>query len=255
MLITDVIIDKIIKLENNIYLLKLFAPDIAKIIQPGQFLNVKVNESTFPLLRRPFSICDVEDDFIYIMFDVHGEGTRQLTQKLVGDKINLIGPLGNGFNIQGDYQTAVIVAGGIGAAPFPYLIRSLSEQKIKTVSFIGARDKDSLINYGFKDKYIATDDGSFGTKGTVVDLFAEKEYLFANQKVKIFGCGPTPMLKALGCLCINKAYDCEISTECVMACGFGICQGCPIESSKDNSRYLLICKDGPVFNVKDIQLK
>lgn len=252
MIITNVIVEKTIHLENNILLLKLFSPEISSSIKPGQFLNIKVSETNFPLLRRPFSVCDVDGDYLYIMFNLHGEGTRQLANKNSGDKINLIGPLGNGFQIDGVYSTAIIVAGGMGVAPFPFLTQKLEEAKLKVLSFVGGKNSHSIISYGLKNVSMATDDGSLGLKGTVVDLLKENIDLLKESVIKLFGCGPTPMLKELGKFCLENDFECEISTECAMACGFGICQGCPIESSTDKDKYLLVCKDGPVFNIKDI---
>ena len=122
-------VEKTIELENNIYLLKVSAPEITTIIKPGQFLNVRVSERVSPLLRRPFSVCDVEGDYLYLMFNIMGEGTSILAHKPKGSTIDIFGPLGKGFNLNGDYDTAVIVAGGLGAAPFPYFTRKLKDEK------------------------------------------------------------------------------------------------------------------------------
>ena len=253
MLIVDANVEKIIELDNQIYLLKIHSPEIANSIKPGQFVNLRVSETTYPLLRRPFSVCDVEGEFFYIMFNVLGEGTKTLAGKHYGDELDILGPLGNGFNFEGEYETAVIVAGGLGAAPFPYLTRSIVKSK-RILSFVGGRTFREVITYGMNNILTATDDGSLGFKGNVVELLNENIELLKSNNIKIFGCGPNAMLKTLGSFCIENNFDCEISTECAMACGFGICQGCPVESTKDHDKYLLVCKDGPVFNVKDIAL-
>ncbi len=245
------LVEKTVELDNQIFLLKIKSPEIAHSIKPGQFLNIKVSETIYPLLRRPFSVCDVEDDFFYIMFNVFGEGTKILARKHFGDELDVLGPLGNGFNLNGNYDTAVIVAGGLGAAPFPYFIKSLGGDK-KIFSFIGGRTYRDVITHGMKNISIATDDGSLGYKGNVVELLNENIELLKSQKLKIFACGPNAMLRALKNFCIKNNFECEVSTESSMACGFGICQGCPIESTKNPDKYLLVCKDGPVFNVKDI---
>lgn len=239
------------KLQHGTYLLKGHSPEIASKILPGQFCNIKVSESDFPLLRRPFSICDVEGEFIYFMFDVHGEGTRLLAEKSTGDSIDVLGPLGNGFALEGDYKTAVIVAGGIGAAPYPYVTKQL--QGVKEIrSFIGGRSKVNVITHGFVNYDIATDDGTEGMHGNVIELFDRHLDSFDTNSIKVFGCGPNPMLRALKEFCVQKNIECEVSVECAMACGFGICQGCPIESTEESEKYLLVCKDGPVFNIKDV---
>lgn len=251
MFIIDAPVEKIIEINHHIYLLKLFAPQITSIIIPGQFLNVRVTNRVYPLLRRPFSVCDVEGDHLFLLFNIMGEGTNMLAHKPIGSTIDLLGPLGVGFNLEGDYKTAVIVAGGLGAAPFPYLTRKL-EGKKKILTFIGGRTKNDVITYNMKNVTEASDDGSVGFKGNVVSLLEENIEQLKSEKIKIFACGPTVMLRALKEFCIKNNFDCEVSTECAMACGFGICQGCPIESTADQDKYLLVCKDGPVFNIKDV---
>lgn len=239
--------------QNKIYLLKIHSPEIASIIQPGQFLNIHVSDDSYPLLRRPFSVCDVEGENIYIMFNILGEGTRILAKKNVGDSLDILGPLGVGFNLDDDYETAVIVAGGLGAAPFPYVTRLLRNKK-KILSFIGGKTELDVITYGMHNYKTASDDGSVEFKGTVIDLLKTQLQHLQNQKIKIFGCGPTAMLRSLKQFCMENEFNCEVSTECAMACGFGICQGCPIESTKNKDKYLLVCKNGPVFNIKDVIL-
>jgi dihydroorotate dehydrogenase electron transfer subunit len=242
-----------IELPNSVFVLKINCPDIASQILPGEFLNIRVSEESYPLLRRPFSVCDVDDDCIFILFKIFGEGTRIIAAKSVGEKLDILGPLGRGFNLTGNFDTAVIVAGGLGSAPFTYLTKKMKNNK-NIISFVGGRADDDVITYGMQNVSIATDDGSAGYKGNVVELLISKLELLKSKKIKIFGCGPTPMLKALQKFSIENNFDCEISTECAMACGFGICQGCPIDSADNQDQYLLVCKDGPVFNVKDIVL-
>lgn len=241
------------ELQSNVFLFKIHCPEIALVIKPGQFLNIRVTQAFSPLLRRPFSVCDVEGEYIYVLFSIFGEGTRILADKNNGETIDILGPLGKGFNLDDDYDTAVIVAGGLGTAPFPFVTRKLQKNK-EIISYVGGRTTNDIITYGMENVYTASDDGSIGFKGNVVELLKSKNEELINKKIKIFGCGPTPMLKALAKFCINNIFNCEISTECAMACGFGICQGCPIESTQLKDRYKLVCKDGPVFNVKDILL-
>jgi dihydroorotate dehydrogenase electron transfer subunit len=244
-------LEKIIEINNHIYLLKIFSPELTSIIKPGQFLNIRVSERVFPLLRRPFSICDVDGDHLYLMFNIMGEGTSILAHKPIGSNLDILGPLGNGFNLDGNYETAVIVAGGLGAAPFPYVTRKLTGKK-NIFSFIGGRTKDDVITYNLKNVKEASDDGSLGFKGNVIQLLENNLDSLKSKKIKIFACGPTVMLRALKEFCLKFGFECEVSTECAMACGFGICQGCPIESTIQSDKYLLVCKDGPVFNIKDV---
>ncbi len=244
-------VEKSIELDHDIYLLKINCPEIAGIIKPGQFLNIRVSESMYPLLRRPFSVCDIEGDYFYIMFNIFGEGTKILSRKHNGDLIDILGPLGNGFNISDDFDTAIVVAGGLGAAPFPYFTKLLDSKK-KVYTFIGGRTHRDVIKYGMKNILVSTDDGSEGYKGTIIQLLENKFSSIEGKKIKIFGCGPNAMLSSLKIFCLKNNIECEVSAECAMACGFGICQGCPIESTIHPEQYYLVCKDGPIFNIKDI---
>ncbi|RPI63424.1 MAG: dihydroorotate dehydrogenase electron transfer subunit [Ignavibacteriales bacterium] len=239
------------QVHENIYIQKIHSPEIARLIKPGQFLNIRVSENTFPLLRRPFSICDVDGENISLMFNILGEGTRILSHKHPGDFVDILGPLGNGFNLDGEYKTAIIVAGGLGAAPFPFLTRKIINNK-KIISFVGGRTKQDVITYGLENLVLSSDDGSVGFTGNVVQSLENNLDKIEIASSKVFACGPNAMLRVLKDFCLKHNIDCEVSTECAMACGFGICQGCPIESTSNSDKYLLVCKDGPVFNVKDV---
>jgi dihydroorotate dehydrogenase electron transfer subunit len=249
---------ELLEVQKGIYLQKIKSPEIAEKILPGQFLNIKVSESFVPLLRRPFSICDVEDDLIHLIYNIHGEGTKILSSKKEGEMLNILGPLGRGFNYDDEFELAVFVAGGLGVAPFPFLARKLKGKK-QIVSFVGGRTKQEVIKHNLPNNQVATDDGSEGYKGNVIELFENEIKNYLNKKIKIFACGPNQMLKALSSSLKKLTFDgvnieCEISTESVMACGFGICQGCPIQDSKNSDHYYLVCKDGPVFNINDVIL-
>ncbi len=246
------------EIQKAIFLQKIKSPEIADQILPGQFLNIKVTEGYAPLLRRPFSICDVEDENIFLMFNIYGEGTRILSCKQKGQLLNILGPLGKGFNYNTDFDLAVFIAGGLGAAPFPYLTRKLKDKK-DIISFVGGRTQSDVIKYNFLNYLVATEDGTEGFKGNVIDLFEQEIKKYLNRRIKIFACGPNGMLKALSDSLkrlnnLTNNITCEISTESAMACGFGICQGCPIQDANNSEHYYLICKDGPVFNVNDVVL-
>lgn len=240
------------EIQTGIFLLRVNSPEIAKHCTPGQFCNLLVDETGFPLLRRPFSICDVQNDSVFFMFNIVGQGTEILSNKKEGDLIDIIGPLGKGFDIHDDFEEAIIIAGGIGSAPFPFLIKALDGEK-KVTCFVGGRSEKDVITYGMSNVVISTDDGSLGFKGNVVQLFESKLDNYEKYKIKIFGCGPNPMLRALSDLTKTYSIDCQISIESVMACGFGICQGCPVEK-KEGGTFVLVCKDGPVFNAESVIL-
>lgn len=245
-------VEEIIEINRGVFILKLLAPRIASSSYPGQFCNIKVCHSSYPLLRRPFSVCDADGEYIYFMFNVHGEGTLTLANKKRGDTLDVLGPLGAGFEVEDDYETAVIVAGGMGAAPFPFLTRRLRKER-KIISFIGGKTYNDAITYGIDNYHIATEDGTLGFKGNVIELLEDKKSYFGGLKTKFFGCGPNSMLKALTDFCSKNNFECKISTEAAMACGFGICQGCAIKSN-DSDGYSLVCKDGPVFDSNKVRL-
>lgn len=239
------------QVHDNIFIQKIHSPEIAKKVKPGQFVNIRVSQTTFPLLRRPFSVCDVEGEYIFLMFNIFGEGTKILAKKHSGDMVDILGPLGNGFNLDGNFKTAIIIAGGLGAAPFPFVTRKIKNNK-NISTFVGGRTKQDVITYGLENFNLSTDDGSIGFKGNVVESFEHNLDKINIAESKVFACGPNAMLRTLKEFCIKHKLDCEVSTECAMACGFGICQGCPIESTEQSEKYLLVCKDGPVFNIKDV---
>jgi dihydroorotate dehydrogenase electron transfer subunit len=246
------VIDKKI-LTDQILLVTFKSEELTKDAKPGQFVNVRISETCYPYLRRPFSYCDVEGDTFKLLFTIFGQGTKILASAPIGSKFDVIGPLGNGFSFNYDYDNAIFVAGGLGVAPFPFLTRVLSNKK-NIYTYIGAKTKDFVVTYGLKNVKISTDDGSIGFNGNVVELLRnDLEKNIFDGKIKIFGCGPAPMLKALKLLSEEFDINCEVSTEEAMACGFGICQGCPIELA-DSSGFKLVCKDGPIFNVKEVKL-
>ncbi|MGB9664962.1 MAG: dihydroorotate dehydrogenase electron transfer subunit [Ignavibacteria bacterium] len=240
-------------LSDQIILVTFKSEELTKDAKPGQFVNVRVSETCYPYLRRPFSYCDVEGDSFKLIFTIFGQGTKMMANAPRGTKFDVIGPLGNGFNLDDDFENAVLVGGGLGIAPFPFVTRLLDAKK-KIYTYIGAKTKELVVTFGLKNFQIATDDGSIGFQGNVVELLRnDLEKNVFNGKIKIFGCGPTPMLRALKQLSEEFDLNCEVSTEESMACGFGICQGCPIELA-DSSGYKLVCKDGPVFNAREIKL-
>lgn len=246
------VIDKKV-LTDQIILLTFRSKLLTEESKPGQFVNIRVSETCYPYLRRPFSYCDVVGDTFKILFTISGQGTKALANANIGSKFDIIGPLGKGFSFDENFDNAIFVGGGLGIAPFPFLSKYISGNK-KIFTYIGAKNKDYVVTYGLENIKIATDDGSLGYKGNVVELLKNDfQKNLIKGSIKVFGCGPTPMLRALKLFCEEYNLNCEVSTEAAMACGFGICQGCPIETFNSNG-YKLVCKDGPVFNIKDIIL-
>lgn len=250
MYIQDVTVLSNKELTKGTFLLEVESGNLSQSLKPGQFFNIQVSENFFPLLRRPFSISDVNGSSIFFMYKVVGEGTKIMAQCKPNEKLNLLGPLGNSFGLDELFDQIIILGGGIGIAPFPFLIKKLNPSQKYSVLF-GVRNKTEIHEYGLKNVHFSSDDGSIGFHGNVVQLLEKHLADVRLNKIKIFACGPNQMLRALQKMAVEKNIQCEVSLESAMACGFGICQGCPIEY-KVNDSYNLICKDGPIFNVKDI---
>ncbi|MCX7983556.1 MAG: dihydroorotate dehydrogenase electron transfer subunit [Bacteroidetes bacterium] len=243
------------KISETLYILMLECPAITRSAKAGQFVMIRVNSHSIePLLRRPFSISWIDGDYFEILLQVVGGGTRKLSEKDIGDEVEVLGPLGNSFRIDNTFETAILVAGGVGVAPFPILTKELRERGKEVQTFIGARTKSQLYTQHLVNCSVSTDDGTEGFHGTVVDNVRAYLENTEMQKLKLFACGPTPMLKALGVLVHHKKLNCEVSLETEMACGFGICQGCVVQLKDSNKGYALACKDGPNFFIDEIVL-
>ncbi len=239
---------------DNIFVLNAHAPAIAATARPGQFVNIKVDGSCDPLLRRPFSIYRVVGDSIEVLFNVVGKGTRILSEKKKGDTVDVLGPLGVPYGIDPAVGNALLVAGGLGVAPMPFLSDALAARKIPIHNFLGARSQTLLVTEHLPNLRVATDDGSTGFHGSIVAGLEHYLDLHALAAAKIFACGPNRMLEALTAFAAKRGIACEVSLECAMACGIGICQGCPVEMAEGARKYNLVCKDGPVFDATRINI-
>lgn len=240
------------------YKLILSSAYISSHTEPGQFVNVKCSESRDPLLRRPLSVHRVspEHKTFELLYEVVGKGTELLTRYFVGEEIDILGPLGQGFKVDPNKQIHILVAGGMGVAP----LRALSEQITGHVVyvFVGARTSDLVLcEEQFRkitdQVLVATDDGSYGKKGFISDIlfdFIENGLATRDSRLAtVYACGPRPMLKAIAEMASQKGIDCQLSMEERMACGVGACLGCAI---KTKSGYKMVCKDGPVFEAKEL---
>lgn len=207
---------------------------------PGQFYMLK-GWKDYPLLPRPLSICDIEDDEITFLYLKIGKGTELLSKLKEGINIELLGPLGNGFKINNDKNKKVaIVAGGIGIAPMKYLSKNLSGNIDLYCGFSTGKYFLSEMEDYVDEIVISTDDGSYGYKGFITDIVKDDYDI-------IYACGPNPMMKSL--VNRNLNADIYISLESKMACGIGACLGCAISTTKGIKR---VCHDGPVFNSKEV---
>lgn len=219
---------------------------------PGQFVEVRVDGSSSTFLRRPISInfVDREQNELWLLVAVVGDGTRQLSRLHPGDMLNCMLPLGNGFTLATNFSpltSHLLVGGGVGVAPLLYLGKTLKEQGLEPTFLLGARTaKDLLMLDEFRRYgrvFVTTEDGSEGETGFVT----QHSLLQQEQFSMIQTCGPTPMMKAVARFAQQNGVDCEVSLENLMACGLGACLCC-VEKTVDGN--LCVCKEGPVFNIK-----
>lgn len=239
------------KIATDIYSMWI-ATGVAKEAKPGQFISV-YTKSDARLLPRPISICEInsEKTALRIVYRTVGKGTAEFSEYKENDDIVILGPLGNGFPL--GEEKAILIGGGIGIPPMLQLAKEL---KCEKTIVVGYRDElflnDELSQYG--DVVIATEDGSTGTKGNVIDAIKEQ----GVEGNVIYSCGPIPMLKGIKAYAQENGITAYISMEEKMACGVGACLGCVCKSkevddhSKVNNKR--ICADGPVFNAEDIEL-
>ncbi len=218
---------------------------------PGQFVHIRCSSTFEPLLRRPLSIHEIDSNEVKLLYKVIGSGTKLLSEKKPGEKLDIVGPLGHGFNVEPSPESVMIVAGGIGAAPVLFLAHFLKAARKQVL--IGARTGELILyeeefkKLGFSVE-VTTDDGSYGKKGLVSSLF--EEFLKRETPAIVYACGPVALLKEVADTCGNCGIPCQVSIENQMACGVGACLGCVIKTKeKDGSTiYRRVCKDGPVFD-------
>ncbi len=275
-------------LGSGIYDLTLKTKNIAKAAKAGQFVSVYSNDRS-KLLPRPISLCgiDRDEDTIRLVYRVTGEntGTEEFSKLVMGDRIRILGPLGNGFTVEPG-KKAFLIGGGIGVPPMLQLAKDINSGVVHTSGAVdtntqekgqteekqinghgkkicdmniimGYRDENTFLLDEFKeqaDSFVATEDGSVGTKGNVIDAIKEN----GLEADVIYACGPMPMLRALKAYAMEHDMECYVSMEERMACGIGACLACVCKTKdKDahsNVNNKRICKEGPVFNAKEVEL-
>jgi dihydroorotate dehydrogenase electron transfer subunit len=243
-------------------------PHVARSTVAGQFVNV-LPKSGFldPMLRRPFSVYWASDtrssdegDEAEIIVQSHGRGTGILCDTREGESLDVLGPLGKPWNYQsGNFETAILLIGGVGVASMPLLTRALELEEIPILTFYGARTAALIARERLTNLHIATDDGSEGFHGSNVGLLRTLLEEGSIPAPKIFTCGPTGMMRAAQALAKEFSLPCEVSLETEMACGIGICQGCPVRNEdavfeKTGKKFKLVCTDGPSFPAEEIVL-
>lgn len=237
-------------LAPKVYEMILNCPEVAAEAAPGQFVNLYCHHQG-RLLPRPISICEIDkaEGRLHLVYAILGKGTAEISNYPQGERIDLMGPLGNGFALTDQPKDLLIVGGGVGTPPMVELCKQLNGNKTIVTGF---RDNPYLVDrferYG--KTFVTTDDGSVGFKGNVIELM-EREGL----KGTIYACGPTPMLRGVQAYAAKNNLTAYLSLEERMSCGFGACVGCVAKIKADNEagfHYKKVCKDGPVFTAEEV---
>jgi dihydroorotate dehydrogenase electron transfer subunit len=236
-------------LSSTAHRLVIDAKEIARHVVPGQFLHIGCGESR--ILRRPISICDVSGTQLTMVFEVRGTGTKWLAQQGIGRNLDVLGPLGRGFDCGG--KRIIVVGGGIGVPPLLYAAKSATGD---VTAVLGFRDAGKVM---LEDAFTAvcsavevtTDDGSYGECGFVTAPL--ERHLVAGGYDAVLACGPKGMLKNIAAVCARYRVPCQVSLEERMGCGVGACLVCACKTKeKDGEHMRRVCKDGPVFNASEV---
>lgn len=240
------------RLNSNYVLLKLRSNSTLPDILPGQFAELKVDKNPNVFLRRPISInfVDINNNEVWFLIQIIGEGTNSLSEVNVGETINTLLPLGNTFTIGQDKdEELLLVGGGVGIAPMLYLGKELKDKGYKPSFLIGARSKRDLLQLDefskYGEVYTTTEDNSFGEKGYVTN----HSILQTKRFDKIYTCGPKPMMMAIAKYAKERNIFCEVSLENTMACGIGACLCCVENTDKG---HICVCTEGPIFNINKL---
>jgi dihydroorotate dehydrogenase electron transfer subunit len=249
----------------QIYLMKLYSPELASRVIAGQFFHIKVADRTDLLLRRPLSVFNYSKDNVSMLYEVVGKGTAVLAEKRPGIELDILGPLGNGFSITPDVKQVILVSGGIGVAPIFCWAKELVDKKrqgtdIDIKVLIGAKNRYRVLcEEDFKGlglvPEIATDDGSAGHNGFVTDLLKSDHCLPSTidhrPSTVVYACGPNAMLKETAKALSDHKINGYVSMDRWMGCGMGVCLGCVVKTT--DGKYKRACKDGPVFRADEIE--
>ena len=251
--IKDLLVKENTPLNQQNYLLKLTSDEKLPAMQPGQFVQIRVDNTAGTFLRRPISInfVDYEANELWLLIQKVGNGTRKLAELNIGDTLNIIFPLGNSFTIPENKQARILlVGGGVGIAPLLMFGEKLFKLGYTCKFLLGARSKADLLQLEHFERYgeiyLTTEDGSVGEKGFVT----HHSLLKASNFDYIYTCGPTPMMRAIASYAKSKGIFCEVSLENMMGCGIGACLCCVTDTTEGN---LCVCTEGPVFNITKLK--
>lgn len=251
-----------VHLKDDYYKVVFFAPEIVKSARAGSFVHVKIARCNEHILRRPFSICDVNAaGALTVIYKVVGAGTAALSSLKSGEECDLLGPLGKPFSVPDADEVPVLLGGGYGSAAMYMLTRA---SNCPGVALLGARNsKDILLSDEYRasgfDVRISTDDGSAGLKGRVTELLPGVLRDYAGRRLRFYACGPMPMLLVLSRMLPELGYpESEVSLDHLMCCGVGACFACVVKIKADNAdgfRYARTCSEGPVFRADQVYLE
>lgn len=241
------------KLCPRFFRLSFDAPELAREVKAGQFIHIRTSDGLEPFFRRPFSVYRAKKQ-VEIFYEPIGPGTQLLASKKKGDELDVLGPLGNPFTLPSkNIKQVVMIAGGIGVAPFLALSDILKAKKLELILLYGGRTKGHVYPMKeFKENgvkvFVATDDGSVGAKGRVSELFSK--ITLDSKTTMIYTCGPNPMMAAVQKFCGQHDLHGEAACEEIMACALGACLGCSIPTK---SGYKTVCYDGPCFDISEVK--
>lgn len=269
MLFKSMILDNA-EISPDYWRMRMTAPPEMLSARPGQFVMVQVNQSIDPLIRRPLGIFDVGTQqpdytganplpYLEILYKVVGKGTAMLSALHSNDILDILGPLGNGFQKGGKDEEKLIVGGGVGLAPLYLLAKELVKDSPVRL-FAGGKTKDDILCTTEFERlgvecYTATEDGSLGECGLVTQVLEKRLDLLGN-KGSIFACGPHGMLKAIAEIGRKRNVPVQVSLEGYMACGMGACLGCVCQGkghSSETPDYRCVCTEGPVFDATELK--
>ena len=250
--ILDLIVTENIKLHASYVLLKMTHASTLPEMLPGQFAEIRIDNSPTTFLRRPISInkIDREKNEIWFLIQLVGDGTKKLSTVTPGDTVNVVLPLGNGFTMpENKAEKVLLIGGGVGTAPLLYWGEELRKKGHIPTFLLGARSAKDLLQLEDFERigkvYCTTEDGSKGETGYVT----QHSILTQEKFDRICTCGPKPMMVSVAKYAKEKDIECEVSLENMMACGIGACLCC-VENTEEG--HLCVCKDGPVFNIKKL---
>jgi dihydroorotate dehydrogenase electron transfer subunit len=248
-------------IENH-FILKIFAPEIVKEAIPGQFIMLSAWSQRDPLLRRPFTFNRIfyPEGSFELLYKKVGKGTEIMSYLKPNDQVSLLGPLGNGIKFTQNMKKIAIVSRGIGVAPMLAIVDSAKEKGIEVYAYLSAATENLLLRKEeIKEKakliYITTDDASLGAGGKVTDFLAQT--LIDTKMDAVYTCGSKRLKNHIESLKETYGFKAWVILEEHMACGIGACKGCICRAKKTNNhqdRYLLVCKDGPVFPVDEVEV-